>query len=67
MINDILLELGRKLVVFFKLMICNATIYSLQHICLLELFRPTREFLTHIGDVIITGEGLHILTYAGHS
>ena len=35
-------------------------------VCLPRNFRPTREFHSY-GDVTITGEGLHVLTYTRHS
>ena len=35
-------------------------------VCLFGVFLPTREFFHSYGDVTITGEELHILTYARH-
>ena len=36
-------------------------------VCLFRVFRPTRYFFQSFGDVTITGEGLHMLTYTRHS
>ena len=40
---------------------------QLNTVCLFGVFRPTREFFTHFGDVTIADEGLQFLTYVRHS